>query len=44
MQCIKMLNLSMLQLIKQLTAKSRGLRLGTEYLILFKFFAGTNYH
>ena len=26
MQCIKMLNLSMLKLIKHLTAKSKGLR------------------
>ena len=35
MQCIKMLNLSMLKLIKDLTEKSKGLRWGTEYLFLF---------
>ena len=35
MQCIKMLNLSMLKLIKHLTTKSKGLRWGTGYLILF---------
>ena len=35
MQCIEMLNLSMLKLIKDLTEKSKGLRWGTEYLFLF---------
>ena len=35
MQCIKMLNLSMLKLIKHLTTKSKGLRWATGYLILF---------
>ena len=35
MQFIKMLNLSMLKLIKYLTTKSEGLRQGTGYLILF---------
>ena len=30
-----MLNLSMLKLIKHLTTKSKGLRWGTGYLILF---------
>ena len=35
MQCIKMLNLSMLKLIKHLTTKSKGLRWATGSLILF---------
>ena len=35
MQCMKMLNLSMLKLIKHLTEKSKGLRWGTEYLFFF---------
>ena len=35
MQCIKMLNLSMLKLIEHLTTKSKGLRQGTGSLILF---------
>ena len=35
MQSIKMLNLSMLKLIKHLTEKSKGLRWGTEYLFFF---------
>ena len=35
MQCMKMLNLKMLKLIKHLTEKSKGLRWGTEYLFFF---------
>ena len=35
MQCIKMLYLSMLKLIKDLTEMSKGLRWRTEYLFLF---------
>ena len=35
MQSIKMLNLSMLKLIKHLTEKSKGLKWRTEYLFLF---------
>ena len=35
MQCIKMLNLLMLKLIKHLTTISKGLRWGTKSLFLF---------
>ena len=46
MQCMKMLNLSMLKLIKHLTEKSKGLRWGTEYLFFLftNLSSGTNYH
>ena len=35
MQCIKMLNLLVLKLIKHLTTTSKGLRWGTKSLFLF---------
>ena len=35
MQCIKMLNLLLLKLIKHLTTISKGLRWGTKSLFLF---------
>ena len=38
MQCIKMLNLLVLKLIKHLTTISKGLRWGTKSLLLFLLF------